>query len=530
MTELLRVNNLNITYKSGHGISHAVKNVSFALKSGQSFALVGESGCGKTTTANAVMHLLGENAQMTGEISFRGKPLTAKTITKVRGKRIAMIFQNPMSSLNPFLKIKTQLIEQIAQHSTKNRSQAFQHAVALLEKVGIDQPLERLEQYPHEFSGGMQQRVVIAMALSCNPYLIIADEPTTALDVTIQAQIIRELNRLVKEENLALLLISHDLGVVANICGTVAVMKNGSIVEEGTAANLFHHPQHQYTRELLEAVPGFSNLKQTPADTKEPALTVKNLTVRFMTSHKDHFTAVNDINFCLKPNEILGIAGESGSGKSTTLRALTRLVSAVEGYAGFESRDLLTLSKSELADSRQNVQMIFQDPYNSLNPRWRISKIIEEPLKNLTNLSRKERKKRVEELLKMTEVDPALGGRFPHQLSGGQCQRVGIARALATKPQVLLCDEPVSALDVVVQKQVIDLLKKLQKELNIAIIFVSHDLAVVSELCDRVLIMKNGEIVEEGSTEQIFNRPQASYTKTLISAVPLPDPNKKIII
>jgi len=474
------------------------------------------------------MRLLSDNAEITGSVIFRGKPLTEKSITKVRGKRIAMIFQNPMSSLNPFLTIETQITEQMLQHTNKSKSEAIDRAIELLKKVGIDNPEQRLKQYPHEFSGGMQQRVVIAMALSCNPYLIIADEPTTALDVTIQAQIIKELNNLVKGSDLSLLLISHDLGVVANICDEVAVMKKGEIVEKQPVEKLFKHPHHPYTKELLNAVPTFSTF--TDAKERDNLISINSLSVEFSKSKKESFKAVDSINFTLKQGEILGIAGESGSGKSTTLRALTQIVHHNSGEAIYQDKNLLKLTKTELLKSRKNVQMIFQDPYNSLNPRWRIAKIIAEPLKNLTNLSRMERNERVKELMRLTEIDESLAKRFPHELSGGQCQRVGIARAIANKPEVLLCDEPVSALDVLVQKQIIDLLKKLRNELNISMIFVSHDLAVVSELCDRVLIMKNGIVVEEGRTEEVFNKPQRGYTRKLIGSVPLPDPHKKILV
>lgn len=528
MTELLKVDNLNVSYSSDNGKQHAVKNISFSLKRGESLALVGESGCGKTSTANAIMQLLGDNAKISGNVTFRGKPLNEKNISKVRGKRISMIFQNPMSSLNPFLTIQTQIVEQILQHTNKSKKEAIDRTIELLKKVGIDNPEKRLMQYPHEFSGGMQQRVVIAMALSCNPYLIIADEPTTALDVTIQAQIIKELNKLVKDSNLSLLLISHDLGVVANLCDEVAVMKKGEIVEQQKTEQLFKRPHHKYTRQLLDAVPTFSTF--TEAKARDELITVSDLSVVFSKSKKESFHAVDSINFELKQGEILGIAGESGSGKSTTLRALTQTVDYDSGEAIYQGQNLLELTRAELLESRQKVQMIFQDPYNSLNPRWRITKIIAEPLKNLTNLSKKERNERVKELMKLTEIDESLAKRFPHELSGGQCQRVGIARAIANNPEVLLCDEPVSALDVVVQKQIIELLKKLRRELNISMIFVSHDLAVVSELCDRVLIMKNGRIVEQGRTEQVFNQPMEDYTRKLICSVPLPDPHKKILV
>lgn len=528
---LLKIHKLSISYKSDHGLHRAVNDISFSLKGGESLALVGESGCGKTTTAMAIMGLLGENSQLQGKIKFKDKEITKmskRQINSIRGNKVAMIFQNPMSSLNPFLKIKTQLVEQIRCHTKRTKAEAIQHAIELLEQVGIPDPENRIECYPHEFSGGMRQRVMIAMALSCDPDLLIADEPTTALDVTIQAQILQQIKDLLKSRNLALLMISHDLGIVANICDRVAVMYEGKIVEQQTVDELFENPHHNYTKKLLAAVPVMES-KASALIEPSPLLEVDELTVDYQLDDGESFRAVDNISFTLNDGEILGIAGESGCGKSTTLRAMSGLIPASDGNVLFDEMDLLNLNNETLQASRSKVQMIFQDPYNSLNPRWRIKKIIAEPLLNMTNLSRSEINQKIDELMKLTGISPNLANRFPHELSGGQCQRVGIARALAVEPQILLCDEPVSALDVVIQDQILQLLKELQKKFNLSVVFVSHDLAVVSELCSRVIIMQKGKIVEQGDSQDIFTKPVQNYTKKLISSVPIPDPKRKIL-
>ncbi len=528
---LLKIKRLSVSYKSDYGIHTVVNDISFTLNKGESMALVGESGCGKTTTAMSIMGLLGENASVSGKIAFNDKKIgkmSVRGLNRIRGNKIAMIFQNPMSSLNPFLKIKTQMLEQILRHTKRNKKEALLHAVELLGQVGIPDPEIRIECYPHEFSGGMRQRVMIAMALSCDPDLLIADEPTTALDVTIQAQILQQIKDLLKERDLSLLMISHDLGIVANICDRVAVMREGRIVEQQAVNDIFTTPHHPYTKKLLAAVP-VMKASEPGTSIREPLLQVEKLTVDYEKNDGTPFRAVDNISFTLNDGEILGIAGESGCGKSTTLRAITGLVPTTDGKVIFKENDLTGLEKDDLRRSRSDIQMIFQDPYNSLNPRWRIKKIIAEPLLNMTNLPRQKIDERVNELMEITGISARLASRFPHELSGGQCQRVGIARALAIEPKILLCDEPVSALDVVIQNQIIQLLKELQRKLNLAVIFVSHDLAVVSEICSRVIIMQKGKIVEEGDSASIFNKPGRDYTKKLIASVPIPDPKRKIL-
>ena len=430
-----------------------------------------------------------------------------------------MIFQDPMTSLHPFLKIKTQLVEQIRQHTSLNKKHSLERAINLLTKVGIADAAHRINQYPHQFSGGMRQRVMIAMAISCNPSLLIADEPTTALDVTTQALILTEIKSLLAELNMGLLIVSHDLGMVKSFCENIVVMKNGVIVEHNNTADLFKSPQHDYTKQLIAANPGIKpQLDIELSDDVKPLVHVENLSVTYQ-SENGPFKAVDEISFNLHSGEILGIAGESGSGKSTTLRALLGLVNGM-GNATYGAIDLLALNGSKSKNAlHKRMQLIFQDSYSSMNPRWRIKRIIAEPLKNLMKLKGKAQKNRIEELCDLCGIDRSFLSRYPHQLSGGQRQRVGIARALACNPEVLLCDEPVSALDVLIQDQILKLLKSLKEKLNLSIIFVSHDLSVINNLCSRVLIMQKGRVVESGSVNQIFSSPQQAYTKELIESI-----------
>ncbi len=520
MLNLLQVNRCSVEYRSEHGTHQALKHISFHLKAGEALALVGESGSGKSTAALAIMGLLPKSATVSGSVLFHGDQMLNRSnfwLNSVRGQKVAMIFQNPMTSLHPFLKVKTQLLEQILKHSKLTRKAALAHAISLLTKVGIDDAKNRINQYPHQFSGGMRQRVMIAMAISCKPDLLIADEPTTALDSTTQVLILSEIKALLEEFKMGLLIVSHDLGVVKNICDHIVVMKSGKIVEKSSTQALFSEPKHAYTRELLAAIPRLDEKPVVEQCKEETVLKVEQLNVRYQ-SGNDEFVAVNGIDFELRKGEILAIAGESGSGKSSTLRALTGLVKA-EGDAQFKAQNLLKMSRKESKVVKTKIQMIFQDPYSSLNPRWRIKRTIAEPLKNLLKLSAKQQTKRIDELCDLCGIDKAFLKRFPHELSGGQRQRIGIARALASNPEILLCDEPVSALDVIIQKQIIELLKDLQQKLNLSIIFVSHDLSVIYNLCSRVIIMHKGEIVEHGPTEEIFSSQKQAYTQKLVSSI-----------
>ena len=522
MSNLIQIDELRVEYQGETGSHLALDSISFSLKSGEAMALVGESGSGKSTVALAMMGLLPATASTTGSIKFCEEELLNRSnswLNKIRGQKVAMIFQDPMTSLHPLLKIKTQIVEQILQHKKISKKQALTKAIELLKRVGITDVEHRINQYPHQFSGGMRQRVMIAMAISCGPSLLIADEPTTALDVTTQALILNEIKSLLAELDMGLLVISHDLAMVKSFCDEIVVMKNGEIVEQNNPVDLFENPQHDYTKQLIAANPGVKSQEEVNhSDEVEPLVGVENLSVTYQ-SKAGPFLAVDEINFNLYPGEILGIAGESGSGKSTTLRALLGLVSGT-GSAKYDEFDLLNIHDVKSKNSlHKRMQLIFQDSYSSMNPRWRIKRIIGEPLKNLMGLKGKAKDARIEELCSLCGIDFSFLNRFPHQLSGGQRQRVGIARALACEPKILLCDEPVSALDVLIQEQILKLLKSLKEQLNLSIIFVSHDLSVINNLCSRVLVMQKGRVVESGSVNQIFSSPQHTYTQKLIDSI-----------
>ncbi len=508
---LLRIENLSVAY----GEHVVVKHVSLDLQQGKTLAIVGESGSGKSTIANTIMGLTDSAAKVSGKIFFENELLDAKRRNKVRGSDLTMIFQNPMSALNPLLKVRTQVCEQILRHNKVTKQEAFDRAIELLAKVGIPSPETKIDCYPHEFSGGMCQRVMIAMALSCNPKLLIADEPTTALDVTIQARILDDIKRLVEKENMGLLIISHDLAVVGKVADRIAVMRDGLVVESNETAALFKYPSNRYTKRLLKALPDYDKFSEVETKDK-PVMSVENLAVCYDKQVK----VVDGVDFTVNENEILGLVGESGSGKSTTIKAIIKLLPIADGDVKLADESIAELRGKKLKEYRQNVQMIFQDPHNSLNPHWRLFDIIADPLRNMTSLSRREIEKKVFEMMELCELDKTLRKRFPHQLSGGQCQRVGIARALIVEPKVLLCDEPVSSLDVLIQAQIIELIKRLQKKIKFSVIFISHDLSVVKDLCHRVIIMKSGKIVEEGVCSEIFTKPKASYTKNLIDSIP----------
>jgi peptide/nickel transport system ATP-binding protein len=471
-----------------------------------------------------------------GKITFLGKNLadySEKEMESIRGRDIGMIFQDPMTSLNPTIKIGKQISESLIKHQQLSKKEAKLQALEMLKLVGIRNSEVRYNQYPHEFSGGMRQRVMIAIALACRPALLIADEPTTALDVTIQAQILSLMKNIQEKFGTSIILITHDLGVVAGMCDRVVVMKEGSIVESGTTEEIFEKPSHPYTLKLLNALPRLDEKKKAKpsplimmnSDSASPLLEVRSLRQHFDLGKGNILKAVDDISFHIREGETLGLVGESGSGKSTTGRAILRLHQPTGGEVLYQGMAVNRLTSAEMKTMRRYMQMIFQDPYASLNPRFKVLDIIGEAL-DVHRLvdSKEERKKRVEELLDMVGLDPSFAMRYPHEFSGGQRQRIGIARALAVEPKFIVCDEPLSALDVSIQSQVVKLLEELQQRLGLTYLFIAHDLSMVKHISDRVAVMYMGKIVELAESEELYANPQHEYTKSLFKAIPVPDP------
>ncbi|ATP40518.1 ABC transporter ATP-binding protein [Solibacillus sp. R5-41] len=536
--KLLTVNDLRVSFITGESEFEAVKGVSFHVNKGETLGIVGESGSGKSVTARSIMRLLPSPPSFlkSGTITFQDKNLitqSEKQMEGIRGKDISMIFQDPMTSTNPTIRIGEQIAEGLIKHQGLSKQQAYEKTIELLKLVGIKNSEERYEQYPHEFSGGMRQRVMIAMALACNPSLLIADEPTTALDVTIQAQILSLMKQIQERLGTSIILITHDLGVVAGMCDRVIVMKEGEIVEEGTTEEIFANPQHPYTINLLNALPKLHEKKEpkqlpnvgSDVDLTVPLVEVKNLSKHFELTKGNVLKAVNDLTFQIYPGETLGLVGESGSGKSTTGRTLLQLHDPTDGEVLYKGVPVTRLTKMELKSMRRHMQMIFQDPYSSLNPRKKILDIIGEALdvhKLVT--SKEQRRARVEELLELVGLNKEHARRYPHEFSGGQRQRIGIARALAVEPNFIVCDEPLSALDVSIQKQVVDLLKDLQQRLGLTYLFIAHDLSMVKHISDRVAVMYGGKIVELAESEELYANPQHPYTKMLLNSIPIPDP------
>ncbi|WP_038181151.1 dipeptide ABC transporter ATP-binding protein [Vibrio rhizosphaerae] len=557
---LLEVKNLRIEYPSRHGVHAAVKSLSFQIERGEIVGVVGESGAGKSTVGNAVIDLLSPPGVIAGgEVYLNGEKisgLSPEQMRRVRGSKIGFIFQDPMTSLNPLFTVEQQLKETIHANMKVTDEEAYQRALALMQQVGIPQPENRLKQYPHQFSGGMRQRVVIAIALAGEPDLIIADEPTTALDVSIQDQILNLIRELCVQNQVGCMLVTHDMGVVSNVTDQVAVMYRGDLVEFGPTAQVLGTPQHPYTKSLISAVPRsdvklerfplvtyieevsetepldikhhWLGQRQDQRDYSGALLKVEDVNLRFVTkdslfeSRREYVQASNHVSFEVKEGETFGLVGESGSGKSTIARVIAGLYAPNSGKITFEGIDLTAL-KSEKARRplRRQMQMVFQNPYTSMNPRMKVFDIIAEPIR-FHHLTKNESETRqiVYDLLDYVGLGRMSGVKYPHEFSGGQRQRISIARALATRPRLLICDEPTSALDVSVQAQILNLLKDLQAELNLTMLFISHDLPVIRQMCDRVGVMKMGTLLEVAPTETLFSAPQHEYSRQLISLMP----------
>lgn len=571
---MIEVEDLSVQFPLEGEIVRAVEKVSWHIDKGETLAVVGESGSGKSVTAMSLMRLTDySGGQITsGKVNFQRKNDSVIDVTSesqdvmrgIRGNEMSMIFQEPMTSLNPVFTVGMQIAEAIILHQGKSEREALELALEMLKLVRIPEPEKQLLQYPHQLSGGMRQRVMIAMALSCRPSLLIADEPTTALDVTIQAQILDLIKSLQRDIGMSVMFITHDMGVVAEVADRVVVMLRGEKVEEGSALEVFHNPQHPYTKALLSAVPKlgsmtgrlmpakFANLdvsrseggevsedsnsaelqdiKDTVRDDEVPLLQVKDLTTRFdirkgvFGRATGRIHAVESVDFTLQQGETLALVGESGCGKSTTGRSIIRLTQPTRGSVVFEGTELTTLNNKEMRPYRREMQMIFQDPFASLNPRMSVGEAIAEPIRVHGIGNRAEAKDRVNDLLKRVGLEPELGSRYPHEFSGGQRQRLCIARALGLEPKLIIADEAVSALDVSIQAQVINLMMDLQEEFNLTILFIAHDLSVVKHISTDIGVMYLGNLVEFGSANDIFSNPQHDYTKKLLSAIPQPNP------
>ena len=561
---IARFENLKVEFQTQDGPVEAVKGVSFDIAAGETVAIVGESGSGKSVSSLSLMRLVeyGGGEISDGRLLFdRGdagqvdlRTMDAKDMRAIRGREIGMIFQEPMTSLNPVFTIGRQLIEGLRLHMGMSKVAARNRAIDLLRQVRIPEAERRLGQYPHELSGGMRQRVVIAMALACEPRLLIADEPTTALDVTIQAEILGLMNKLKKDTGTAVMFITHDMAVVAQMADRVVVMFRGEKVEEGLVEDIFENPQHPYTQNLLAAVPKLGEMRGEPTPkplsligqpeksligsvppTQEVLLDVRNLTTRFnvkggffrRTVARVH--ALENVSFSIKKGATLSLVGESGSGKSTCGRSILRLEEPQSGSIRLGNTDILALDSAGLRDARRDMQMVFQDPFASLNPQMTLADQVAEPLKNYNMAQGSELMDRVARFFDRVELPRAFMRRFPHELSGGQRQRIAIARALALNPKLLIADEAVSALDVSVQAQVLNLMLELQAELGISMLFISHDMAVVERVSHHVAVMYLGRIVEMGTRQEVFEDPRHEYTKTLMAAVPVADPRQRTL-
>ena len=527
INNLIKVNNLSVDFKASNEVVHAVKNVSFDIPFGKNIALVGESGSGKSVTALSILNLHDASHVNfpSGEIIYQNKNLLTQTereLRNIRGSDIAMIFQEPMTSLNPVYPVSKQMIEPLMHHQNLNREDALKRSIELFDRVGIPDPSRHINSFPHMMSGGQRQRVMIAMALACEPKLLIADEPTTALDVTIQKQILDLLKDLQTDFNMSILMITHDLNLVKHYSDYVCVMNEGEIVEQNTVVKLFENPQHEYTQHLLASQPE----KHLNEQVSESDLLIQGKDIRvyfpvtkgFFKRKVDEIKAVDQVDMHLVKGETLGIVGESGSGKTTLGMALLRLQNST-GEINFKNQRLDNLKESEIRPLRKSFQVVFQDPFSSLSPRMTVEQIIGEGLRiHFPKLTADQRLQKIIQALNEVGLDDTILWRYPHEFSGGQRQRIAIARVVILEPELILLDEPTSALDVSVQKQVLELLADLQQKHNMSYMFISHDLNVIRSISHRVLVMKEGKVVEQGETEQLFNKPAEDYTKELLNA------------
>lgn len=534
---LLDVRDLHVTFGTPDGDVEAVRDISLQINPGECLGIVGESGSGKSQSLLAVMGLLARNGRASGSVLLEGQEilnLPPMELNRIRGSSMTMIFQDPLTALTPHLRVGDQMVEMIRIHSDRRGGEAQRHCLDWLDKVRMPDAARRMRQYPHELSGGQRQRVMIAMAMLNSPKLLIADEPTTALDVTVQAEILDLIAELQHHENTAVALITHDMGVVARMCDRIEVMRDGEYVENGDVEDIFYRPQHAYTRKLLDAMPRLDTPYPEKEDTvaKDPILKTDDLRVRFairgqggLWGRTSELKAVDGVSFDIAQGETLGLVGESGCGKSTLARAVLQLIPPTEGRVSWLGNELTGLQPHDLKQYRRDLQIVFQDPLASLDPRMTISASIAEPLiTHNPSISAKDRKQAVLEMMEKVGLDANMVNRYPHELSGGQNQRVGIARAMINKPRLIICDEAVSALDVSVQAQILKLLRELREEFGMSMIFISHDLSVVREVADRIIVLYLGRIVEMADRIRIFDDARHPYTKALISAVPAPDP------
>ena len=535
---LLQVSNLAVDFGTMDGVVHAVEGVDLEIAPGETVAIVGESGSGKSTTAMAVIGLLASGGRVAGgSVTLDGRELVGiseNEMRKIRGRDIGMVPQDPMSNLNPVAKIGTQVAETLLAHGLANRGNVQQKVVEALSAAGLPDPERRAKQYPHELSGGLRQRALIAIGLACRPRLLIADEPTSALDVTVQQTILDQLDEMTRELGTAVLLITHDLGLAAERAQRVVVMHRGRVVEQGPARQILEDPQHPYTQSLVKAAPSiaaarlqpevFEARRETDAGEEPASDTIVEIEglrkVYPIRGQAEDFVAVDDVSLAIPRGKTVAIVGESGSGKTTTARMLLKLIEPTAGTIRFEGNDIAKLDRVQSREFRQRVQPVFQDPYSSLNPMFTIERLIAEPLEFYKRGNRAERRARVRKLLDDVALPQSMLQRYPSELSGGQRQRVAIARALALSPDLIVCDEPVSALDVLVQAQILTLLGDLQKEYGLSYLFISHDLAVVRLISDYVCVMKDGALVEAASSEEIFTNPRDPYTRRLLASIP----------
>ena len=527
---VLKVSGYNVEFWVDGVWYPAAIDMNYEVAAGEVLAIVGESGSGKSSSQMGLMSLLASNARVTGSVQVRGQEMVGVPVTQVRkfrGREVAYIFQEPMTALNPVYTIGFQIVEALKNHFSLSTKDAKKRAIELLTMVEIPNPEKSFDKYPHQLSGGQRQRAMIAQSLSCDPGLLIADEPTTALDVTVQAEILDLMRNLKDKLNSAVVLITHDMGVVADLADRILVMKDGYTVEQGTSDQIFNNPQHPYTQALLASVPklGSTAVRELAIQRTEPVLSLRDVEITYPKRGRvPAFTAASGVSFDIYPGEILGLVGESGSGKTTVGRAAIGLLPISAGSINLVGKDISKASQRQLREVRQHTGIVFQDPGSSLNPRLPIGESIGEPLLLAGKAKGEELNKMVEDLLDSVELPRSYRNRYPHELSGGQRQRVGIARALSLRPDLLIADEPTSALDVSVQARFLDLLLELQDELKFACLFISHDLAVVDMLAHRIAVMERGKLVEVGDRDQILKNPQEEYTKKLISAVPVPDP------